>query len=392
MTTRTFLGVGALLLLTTAAARAENTVWLSSLDLSKATQGFGQPQVNKSIDGHLLTLNGRTYLRGFGTHSPGILAVKLDGGATRFQATVGIDDEVGGGKGHAEFEALGDGGKMLWRSGIMHQGDPAKTLDLDLTGVKQLILRVTTGGTTYDFDHDDWADARFTVVGPQPQTVVWKPTDTTPVIWMGTPDAAPHINNPLIVGVYPGTPLLWTVPVSGTRPLVFSAKGLPKGLSINEAGTISGTAPKAGDYPVQVGVKNSAGRDERTVHVVVGPNLVRTPAMGWNSYDAYGSNVNEAETLANARYLLVNMQPYGWDTVVVDYRWYDPASATAPDNGAAGETLTMDNYGRLLAAPNRFPSGADGKGFKGLADTIHGLGLKFGIHIMRGIPRNAVKQ
>lgn len=392
MITRSLLGACALLVLTTAAAHADNTVWLSSLDLSKATQGFGKPQADKSIDGHPLTLNGHTFAHGFGTHSPGMLAVELDGGATRFNATVGIDDEVGGGRGHAEFEVLGDGGKLLWRSGVMHQGDPAKTVDLDLTGMKRIILRVTTGGTTYDFDHDDWADARFTVVGAQPRTFVWKPADTIPVIWMGAPDAAPKINPPFVVGVYPGTPLLWTVPASGTRPLSFSARRLPAGLRMNATGTISGTAPKAGDYPVQVLVMNRAGRDLKMIHILAGPNLARTPPMGWNSYDAYGSNVNENQVLANARYLQTNMQPVGWDTVVVDYRWYDPASATAPDNGAPGETLTMDEFGRLLPPANRFPSAAEGKGFKGLADIIHGMGLKFGIHIMRGIPRNAVKQ
>jgi hypothetical protein len=112
--------------------------------------------------------------------------------------------------------------------------------------------------------------------------------------------------------------------------------------------------------------------------------------MGWNSYDAYGDNVTEAETLDNARYLKREMQPYGWDTVVVDYRWYDPGTYNNNANGRAGVKLTMDDYGRLLPSPNRFPSAANGAGFRPLADKIHAMGLKFGIHIMRGIPRNAV--
>jgi hypothetical protein len=112
--------------------------------------------------------------------------------------------------------------------------------------------------------------------------------------------------------------------------------------------------------------------------------------MGWNSYDAYGSNVDEAQVLANARYLRRFLQPYGWDTIVVDFRWYDPATATTPDAGLPGEPLTMDRCGRLLPAPGRFPSAAGGAGFRGLADQVHAMGLRFGIHIMRGIPRNAV--
>ena len=148
---------------------------------------------------------------------------------------------------------------------------------------------------------------------------------------------------------------------------------------------------RQGDYAVRVTARNGAGMAARTVHLVAGPTLARTPPLGWNSYDAYGSRVTEAQTLANARYLRQNMQPYGWQYVVVDYRWYDPNAATAPDAGAPGEVLTMDDYGRLLPAPDRFPSAANGRGFKGLADQVHALGLRFGIHIMRGIPRNAVK-
>lgn len=90
-------------------ACADESVWLSSLDLTKATQGFGKPQADKSVDGHPLMLGGKVYAHGFGTHARGLLAVALDGGAKRFTATVGIDDEVGGGKGSAEFQVIGNG-------------------------------------------------------------------------------------------------------------------------------------------------------------------------------------------------------------------------------------------------------------------------------------------
>ena len=372
--------------------RADETVWLSSLNLSPATQGFGQPQADKSVDGHPLTLSGLTFAHGFGTHSPGLLVVQLNGGSRRFQATIGIDDEVGGGKGSAEFQILGDGRKLLWRSGILRQGQPPKTVDIDLTGEQQILLRVTTGGDGFEFDHADWADARFTVTGAKPQTVAFQQTETPPTIWMRPTPAKPEIHPPFVVGIPPGKPMLWTVPVSGLRPLAFTMKGLPKGLTLNPVtGTLTGTVVQASDFAVRVQVKNSAGRDERVVHFVAGSTLVQTPPMGWNSYDAYGGNVSEAQTLANARTLLQTMQPFGWDTVVVDYRWYDPQSATSPDNGAPDETLTMDAFGRLLPAPNRFPSASNGIGFKALADQIHAMGLHFGIHIMRGIPRNAVK-
>jgi len=116
-----------------------------------------------------------------------------------------------------------------------------------------------------------------------------------------------------------------------------------------------------------------------------------TPPLGWNSYDAYGDSVTEAEVLTNANYLKEKLASHGWQYVVVDYRWYDPGAHDNNPNGRKGAALTMDEYGRLLPSPNRFPSAANGQGFKPLADELHAMGLKFGIHIMRGIPRLAVK-
>jgi hypothetical protein len=112
------------------------------------------------------------------------------------------------------------------------------------------------------------------------------------------------------------------------------------------------------------------------------------PPMGWNSWDAYGTTVTEAEVKANADYMAKNLKPFGWQYIVVDIQWSEP---NARAHGyRPGAELAMDAYGRLIPAENRFPSSAGGRGFKPLADYIHALGLKFGIHIMRGIPRRAV--
>jgi alpha-galactosidase len=388
---RTTVGAALLLAITPGLAHAEETVPLSKLDLSRATQGFGKPLADRTVDNHPLTLHGRTFASGFGTHSPGVLVIDLKGGTRRFTATVGIDDEVPDGKGSANFEVLGDHHKLLWRSGIRRRGQTPLSVDLDLTGVQQIILRVTTAGDGFEFDHADWADARFVVTGTAPQTVAWQPSVLEPVIAMPTPMPAPRIHPPTVVGIRTETPLLWTPPVTGDRPLKFTAKGLPNGLRLNpETGTITGAVTTAGDYPVQITAQNGKGRDTRTIRLKAGTMVAATPPMGWNSYDCYGDSVTEEETLANARYLQTHLLPYGWDTVVVDYRWYD---AFAHDNNASNKPfapLTMDATGRLIPAANRFPSASGGQGFKALADKIHALGLRFGIHIMRGIPRNAV--
>ena len=111
--------------------------------------------------------------------------------------------------------------------------------------------------------------------------------------------------------------------------------------------------------------------------------------MGWNSWDAYGTTVTEAEVKANADYMAKNLKSHGWEYVLVDIQWSEP-NAKAHGYRANAE-LAMDQYGRLVPAENRFPSAAGGHGFRPLAEYIHGLGLKFGIHIMRGIPRQAVR-
>jgi hypothetical protein len=110
--------------------------------------------------------------------------------------------------------------------------------------------------------------------------------------------------------------------------------------------------------------------------------------MGWNSWDCFGTAVTEQEVRANADYMAQHLAKYGWTYIVVDIQWYEP-NAKAHDYDPNAK-LTMDGFGRLLPATNRFPSAAHGEGFKVLADYVHGKGLKFGIHIMRGIPRQAV--
>ena len=118
-------------------------------------------------------------------------------------------------------------------------------------------------------------------------------------------------------------------------------------------------------------------------------NVAIKPPMGWNSWDCYGAAVNEEQVRANAEYMAKHLKDYGWEYVVVDIQWYEPAAKNHWYNADA--PLIMDEHGRLMPAVNRFPSSSDGKGFKPLADFVHGLGLKFGIHILRGIPKQAVR-
>ena len=113
-----------------------------------------------------------------------------------------------------------------------------------------------------------------------------------------------------------------------------------------------------------------------------------TAPMGWNSWDCYGAAVTEDIVRKNADFMAKHLKKYGWEYITVDIQWYEPDVKTHEYTPFA--KLCIDEYSRVIPAENRFPSSAGGKGFAPLAEYVHSLGLKFGIHIMRGIPRQAV--
>jgi hypothetical protein len=115
--------------------------------------------------------------------------------------------------------------------------------------------------------------------------------------------------------------------------------------------------------------------------------LAPRPPMGWNSWDSFAATITEEQARANAAVMAAKLLPHGYDVFTVDIQWYEPGATGFEYR--VGVELALDPWGRLLPAPNRFPSTASGKGFAPLAEYIHGLGLKFGIHLMRGVPRLA---
>ncbi len=116
--------------------------------------------------------------------------------------------------------------------------------------------------------------------------------------------------------------------------------------------------------------------------------LEKIAPRGWNSWDCYGAAVTEEIVKRNADFMAKYLKEYGWEYVVVDIQWSSPLAKN--HTYIPFTDLCMDEYARLIPAPNRFPSSAGGKGFAPLADYVHARGLKFGIHILRGIPRQAV--
>ena len=117
--------------------------------------------------------------------------------------------------------------------------------------------------------------------------------------------------------------------------------------------------------------------------------LAATPPMGWNSWDSYGLTITEAQFNANTAWFNENLKAYGWQYVVIDEGWY----LNHPENqGKPAWEFNLDTDGRFIPSVSRFPSSANGVGFKAMADAVHAMGLKFGIHIIRGIPKEAVEK
>ncbi len=129
-------------------------------------------------------------------------------------------------------------------------------------------------------------------------------------------------------------------------------------------------------------ISTALAQKERTTE------LARTPPMGWNSWDAYGESVSEADIRANAQWMAQNLKSHGWEYIVVDMGWY--ITNHTGESNAKNSKYSLDEFGRFTPATNSIPSANSGAGFKPLADYVHSLGLKFGIHILRGIPKQAV--
>src|SRR6185503_5897986 len=360
-------------------------VSLSSLDLAKmkvqivggrgGTAARNVAQANRSIDGAAIRIGGREFADGVGTRATSVIFVRLSGGAERFTAMVGADDNASAGNPPANapaptpiiFRVVGDG-RVLQVSKPLVRGDAPEAMNVDVHGIQTLVLQVKPVDGSRPISAD-WADARFTVSGNAP-TAIDIPVEPRVIL---TPKSgpAPRINGPSLTGVSPGHEVIYRMPVTGERPMTFGARGLPTGLTLDAAtGIIHGVIATRGRYPVTFTARNARGSASKDFVFVAEGQLALTPAMGWNSWNAFGRAVSDslARVAADAM-VSTGLADHGWTYVNLDDGWERSRRETDP----LYEGPVRADDGTILTN-KKFPN------MKALGDYIHAKGLKFGIY------------
>ena len=353
-------------------AQAGDWLWLSSLDLTPITQGWGKAQADKSVTGKTLSIGGKQFERGVGTHAISVMRIDLKGGVEKFSALVGVDDAAGSDRASIAFKVVVDG-TTRFKTEVMRLGQAAQPVEVDLHGAKSLLLLVDAGGKGTGWDHADWAEAKLLVSGERP-VLVSAPTEEA-VVLTPKPPRTPRINGATIFGVRPGHPFLYTIPATGDRPMTFGARKLPKGLQVDpQTGQLTGTIAKPGNYVVTLRAANSLGKAERKFKIVCGETLALTPHMGWNSWYVWENHVTD-KIMRDAADAMVSsgLINHGYQYVNIDDCWAVKPGAADPTLG--GEP--RDAQGKVNANA-RFPD------MKGLTDYIHSKGLKAGIYTSPG--------
>lgn len=352
----------ALLLLATVSYADSQRIYLQDMNYGEIEQEWSTVQANKSVDGAPLTIAGKTYPVGIGTHANSEAYIKLNGIGEQFHALAGVDDEVNA-VGTVIFQVWTDE-KLAAESPVMRKGDKPFEFNVNLAGVKTLSLFVRDAGDTINYDHADWVDAWITFSSNTEKPEFVRTRD------MSIPQIAhifagkPQINGPSVVGCTTGKPFLYMVPATAACEITYSASGLPSGLSLDPStGIITGKVNKSGNYVIKVTVAGSLGKATRKIKIVAGKNkLALTPPMGWNSWNCFAGVVDDEKIRTTADlFIQKGLAAHGYQYVNIDDCWQK-------EHDANGKMVSNE----------RFPD------MKALCDYVHSKGLKIGIYSSPG--------
>lgn len=347
----------ALILCATATAFAQktNTVWLDDLSIKSFSEAIPSVSAKTNAGGDTIRMKGKSFKRGVGVNSTSVLPFFLDGHATEFSAVVGVDDSGRKDLTH-RFYVIGDK-KILFESGDMVLGDESKQVKVNLNGIKRLGLLVVVDVRVTN-DYTNWANARFEMKDDyKPQNI-----PNTDEKYILTPPSVktPKINSAKVFGATPNNPVLYTIAATGERPMVFSVKNLPKGLSVDaKTGIITGKVAQRGSYATVLKAKNKFGEATKNLKIVIGDTMALTPPIGWNGWNSWARNIDQEKVIASADAMVkMGLSQHGWTYINIDDAW----------QGQRGGSFNA-------VQPNeKFPK------FKEMVDYIHGLGLKVGIY------------
>ena len=371
--------------------------YVETFDLSAASCGMGKAVTAKtSVDGHPLTVCGKTYDHGFGARPESGVGFFANGRVTAFDALVGIDDDsekasafAGYGQPTAEFRVWADG-RVVWTSGPVKFKQKPVPVHVDLTGAREIVLETRGGGawTATHRTNGDWLDARFTCAAG---ATLEANADKDAVRQLGilTPPEKPEpqINGADIWGVRPGHPVIFRVATSGARPLRFTAKNLPKGVTLDPSkGILGGVAPaKAGNYDIEVTAANDHGSATRTIRLAVGETIALTPPMGWNSWNTLCFRLTAEKAKAAARAMEASgLGDHGWSYINLDDWWEMNNSGCGRVKERQAALGTEDVIGPARDVKGKIRTNRSFPDMKDLTDYIHGFGFKAGLYSSPG--------
>ena len=367
---------------------AADVAYVDEYDLSGASCGMGREvRARTSVDGHPIRLGEGRYERGVGLRPESGIGFRLDGKVTAFDAVIGIDRDCRDVKDRTNRKAgaifrVWKDARIVYDSGTIQEDHAPKTVHVNLVGAKEVVLETASFAPWCGFEcsNADWADAKFTYAGARPEIV-----DAGRVAQLGivTPPERPEpqFNGAEVWGVRPGHPVIFRVPVSGVRPMSFSATGLPDGVTFDASrGVLRGTAPaRTGDYPVTVTAENAKGRASRVIMLKVGETICLSPPMGWNSWNIWGWSFTMQHAMDAAKAMDASgLGNHGWAYINLDDWW------EMNNSGNERAKLRTDVQGPARDAKGKILTNGAFPDMKRMTDYIHSFGFKAGLYSSPG--------
>ena len=337
-------------------AQKNKQIWLDDLGIKSFSEGIPAVLPKTNAGGDSIRMNGKYFKHGVGVSSTSVLSFFLDGHAAEFSAIIGVDDK-GVKDLPLKFYVIGDR-KILFESGEMKLGDEPKPVKVNLEGIKRLGLLVIIEEKGFNRSYSNWANAQFVMKDDFiPQNM---PNSDEKYILTPKPDKKPKINSPKLFGARPNNPFLYTIAATGQRPMSFSAKNLPEGLSVDtKTGIITGKVVQKGTYLATLKAKNELGETTKTLKIIIGDTIALTPPIGWNGWNSWARNIDQEKVIASADAMVkMGLNQHGWTYINIDDAW----------QGQRGGQFNA------IQPNEKFPK------FTEMIDYVHGLGLKVGVY------------